>query len=328
MARRIVSSRGRPAATVVSMGKVSHTSVWPRRNAVCIDCRTALAEGESCAPHHRVRSLHDPLEREELMEEVWGTPWMRQRALEATRVGVGAGTLSVLLKGCEACGGGLACGLDDVCGLVVLAVTVLACIVLGSLIGLLVQWHSRRSARLEPKAARADPPSLGPPTGATGVVRAVALARPPFGSERCVGFSVTFLLRGWLRRSQVMLRDAVTVGFEVALDSGEMVRIPPGRLCVEGATRGAQPCRVEALERYLCQLDPERGAINDLEPFPRDEVRQLLIRHGDRVEVLGPLERRVAPSGWDGSYREPAACTLSPAGPARVRILPAPANQR
>ena len=88
----------------------------------------------------------------------------------------------------------------------------------------------RRRAQLRPTAALALPPSPGPRTGAFGVVRAATVVEGPLDQQLCAGFAVTFWHRTTFRRHGVTLRDGATIGFEVLLDSGEVVRIPPGPL--------------------------------------------------------------------------------------------------
>src|SRR5580704_13744369 len=74
--------------------------MWPAREAICLDCRTALPAGKRC---HTVRSLRDPDERDALLDTVWGPKTLRRKLRDATRVGALGGTGAWLFDGCSSC---------------------------------------------------------------------------------------------------------------------------------------------------------------------------------------------------------------------------------
>jgi hypothetical protein len=111
-----------------------------------------------------------------------------------------------------------------------------------------------------------------------------------------------------------MLRDAVTLGFEVELDSGDRVRVPPGACVIEMPDRYVSTA---GLDRYRLELDPQRVRVDDLEPFPCDRVAHVTLEAGQRVEVVCELDR-VAP-GDGGMYRRAPRSVLAPRGIVRLR---------
>lgn len=298
---------------------------WPERRALCLDCRTALAFTSDPCPagrSHRVRSLVAPAGRDALLTEVWGPLPIRRRIAAATRVGAVSGAGSALVDGC----GGLAqCAIVDGEALLVglaLAVAVAAAVFVVWLIASLarVLFRAWRRWPPHPRGARSAPASLGPRTGRFG--RIVSAERPdPLGARRCVGFAVELIhRRGPFARRRAMLRDAVSAGFDVELDSGERVRIPPGPLLVDA--RSFEPVHPgpDRLGDYLASLDPQRDSSDDLDPFPHGEIRQALLRTGQRVEVRGRLIPTADPSAAPSTYRDPAGVLLVPEGAPRLAL--------
>jgi hypothetical protein len=170
-------------------------------------------------------------------------------------------------------------------------------------IDLVRRWRQRRGARGARRIIE-----LGAPTGQIGTIAAGRQAPDPVGGVWCAAFGIE-LATG----SRTMLRDATTLGFDVALDSGQRVRVPPGPCVLDMA--GAAVVRDVALEPYLASIDPQRGS--DPDPFPCDRARVLALRAGDRVELLCRLVW-VADAAARASYREPAAI-LVPEGVVQLR---------
>jgi hypothetical protein len=243
--------------------------MWPARNAICLDCRTALPDGHAC---HRVRSLADPAGREALLSEVWGSKSVR----EAARAGAYGGSGASLLDGCSSCDVG---DVFDPRALLVLVVVFVAIFVLRLAWRLIAELLRRRRQRLRARGASCGNVRFGR-ASACGTIRAGASEPDPITGEPCVAFAAELHYR-----DRVMLRDGATVGFEVELDTGERVAIAPGlcRLDTDAAVRAA-PC-----EHYVKTLDPQRQPGDDFDPLPGDELRVAHLRVGDRVELHGPL---------------------------------------
>jgi hypothetical protein len=107
----------------------------------------------------------------------------------------------------------------------------------------------------------------------------------------------------------VMLRDGATAGFDVRLDSGELVRVPAG-LCAFDMS-DAPPMR--DVDSYLAAIDPWR---REPDPFHHDDARRVTLEPGDRVELLCELEPC---AGGSAGYREAATESFVPRGFVRLR---------
>jgi hypothetical protein len=171
-----------------------------------------------------------------------------------------------------------------------------------------------------PRGARRRGTGAGLAEGRAGTIVATSGEAPdPVTGRGAVAFAVELVHGRWRRRT--MLRDATTVGFDVALDSGERVRIPPG-ICVldlgAGRVAGAPILR---LDSHLERLDPDRKNVDDAEPFPYHRIRHLALRRGDRIEVRGPLVSVPDPRAAPTTYRDPAPALLVPDGIPRLAIL-------
>src|SRR5688572_12063565 len=81
---------------------------WPKRDRICLDCRTLLPPETPCpgGARHRLTRLDIGGGRERLLEAVWGpAPW-RQEVRAAARTGATGGGLGGLdaCSGCDALG--------------------------------------------------------------------------------------------------------------------------------------------------------------------------------------------------------------------------------
>jgi hypothetical protein len=278
--------------------------VWPKRDAICLDCRSVVT-GRCPAGPHRVQRISDAEGREALVSEVWGPKSLRLRALQAARAGaIGSGSVSLL----DACSG---------CDLPLDGESFVGILVVFAVIGVL--WFAiklvgdllrRRKRRLAANGARRRGLQIGPATGRIGTIISRDVATAPLGT-RCVAFSTQLM-----QRSTVMLRDAATIGFEVLLDTGEHVRVPAG-VCAIDMTRAP---RIEAIDGYLRLIDPLRVNGEDFDPFPHDRAVGRILVPGDRVEVLGRLIP-TADGAAGGGYRELAHTVLIPDELPRLRLV-------
>lgn len=309
-----------PTSRTTTRGIGAAPSTWPERRALCVDCRTALPAGRPCpaGPSHRVHSLADRAGRDAVLTEVWGPRPIRRRIAEAARAGAVTGGGTTLLEGCTGLAdlvsvegllwaAGLAAMLAAIAFVVWLAVSLARAVI-----------RAWRRWPPHPRGARRRPARTGPATGRIGRIVATAGERgDPLGARPCVAYALQLdhhrgPLGGLFARGRPMLRDAVSAGFDVELDSGERVRISPGPCVID--LRAAAPVHVEdgRLADYLASIDPERSSTEDLDPFPHHRIRQLLLRPGQRVEVHGRLVPVADPRAAPSAYRAPAAAILVP----------------
>jgi hypothetical protein len=291
---------------------------WPRRERICLECRTLLPAGTPCpaSARHTVVPMSGS-GRESLLAAVWGHKSLRQHLRSATRTGATGGATGGLFNGCSVCDGCAGVGgLDEI--IVAILVFAVACFLLYFVfVGIRALVRYARRPRLRPRGAAADGATVGPPTGRTGEIRARATAPSPLTGTLCAGYGLELTASaGWFRRT-VLLRDGASVGFDVVLDDGGVVTIPPGPLIVD--LTGTQTIDTVAwIDDYRDAVDPDRARADDLDPFPADCARHRVLRSGDRVEVRGPL--RALPGA--GGYRDAPAAQLEPTGV--PRIAPAP----
>ena len=97
------------------------------------------------------------------------------------------------------------------------------------------------------------------------------------------------LLQTRLAANAVMLRHASTDGFEIALDDGAIVRVPAGRIRLEGTRSVVEdPGVAKALIDRL--IGPPLTDDDGYALVPFDVAQQVTLAVGDRVAVYGPVE--------------------------------------
>jgi hypothetical protein len=251
---------------------------WPARTRICLECRT-LCTTTCPAGHRRVVDLRTS--REQLVDAVWGPKAHRPALLAAAPV----------VKSNSSWSGWDIFGIFELdwFGLILIA---------GALFWFLgasiVKLFRKRAALATAQGAvRRGLPLLR--TGQTGYV---------LGADEAVAFGCE------LRHADtVMLRDGATSGFDVRLDSGELVRVPAG-LCAFDMTNAPA---MRDVESYLASIDPWR---RDPDPFHHDDARRVTLGAGDRVELLCELEPC---AGGSAGYREAATASFVPRGFVRLR---------
>jgi hypothetical protein len=118
------------------------------------------------------------------------------------------------------------------------------------------------------------------------------------------------------------LQDAVNAAFEVALEDGEVVRVPAGRaLEIAGGDYLEREGGAPLIARYLDRTFPWRAHDAAPDPFGWQRGWCGALRAGDRVELWGSLSRIEDPLD-SGGPRRPAAAILSPDGPLVVKKAP------
>lgn len=138
----------------------------------------------------------------------------------------------------------------------------------------------------------------------------------PLGAVPCVAAGVLLRLAG--RPSSVLLTDATTVGFDVELPDGATVRIPAGRLRLDGPRAAVAPSPAQAA-RFLDAVDPLRAG--DVDLFPFTLAQEITVRPGDRVAVLGILDAIEDEAARTSPHRSAVRRLLVPRGVPRVRVL-------
>jgi hypothetical protein len=284
----------------------------------CLTCRTALAPGEPCdgGRQHRVADLATVYGQTALLAETWGPAPRRRRLQEIARAGrqgsgVG-GALDLLNCGCD--------GLSDVHGL---AIAVLVIAVAASLFMLVAALVGRiRDARVRRRVLRPygafDLPVIPRRRGQrSGIV--VGVGQPsPLRGEPCVAYRVGLHASSAVGRGTLLWQEAATTGFDVLLDDGEVIRVRPGRVRM-AIDRGRARAADKTAAANRLPLDTGVEVAGELPLVPFDEAEEEVIRSGDRVIVLGKLERR-QDSTAAASNRAVAPTILVPVGvPALAR---------
>jgi hypothetical protein len=274
---------------------------WPTRTFVCLDCRTLLPDAACPAGgRHRVTSIAKHESRERLLDTVWGPKSVRERLVEAGKVGTGSAAASTSFHACDL----LSVFEIDVFALVLIVVGVFW--FFGSL---LVSLFRKRRVRRSGRAASAPGLQVGRMKGVLGTVRATRTEVDPLTRRSSVAYAAELAdVNG------IMLRDSATIGFDVELVTGETVRVPPGLVSID-MQRASEVA--SDLEAYREKVDPLRSATTDFEALPGDEVRLQLVQPGDTVEFLGEVER--VPLGHAAGYRDAGPSVLVPRGLVRLR---------
>lgn len=295
------------------------------RSRVCIDCRSVLAEGESCAPKHRVTSLDTPKGRDVLLNEVWGPPSFRRQARRLAKAGGGGAAAGSALDGCGSVSGCDLAGIDGEIGaaIVVIVVAALAAVAVGWVIWKIIQAIREHQARPKPHGALSPPP---PPRGRTlrGTVHAPGDRHDsPVSTTANVGYSLEYRASRVIGRATTLV-DAATEGFEVRCDDGQRVRVPAGTIRLVAKPRKLDDDERERADKHLSTIDALRTknveADNPMtDPIPFDAVYAAHLCDGDRVEISGELEARPDPDAAGGGYRS-AAMLLVPIGVPTVHV--------
>jgi hypothetical protein len=117
-----------------------------------------------------------------------------------------------------------------------------------------------------------------------------------------------------------MLRDAVTAGFEVLLDDGRVVSIPPSRIRIVGRL-AKESADKTWLDRWLDGV--ASGLTEPARPLcPYDYVRAKTIKPGDRVAILSELT--ITADGAAASAYRANAGVLVPVGIPILRVADRP----
>jgi hypothetical protein len=315
--------RRRPAACQPQEPAYGRIAAVEKPTALCVSCRTVAARVGPCdCGGGPVVDLRTAAGRKLLRVAVWGPDERQSRLLAMQRAGAPRSTV-----------GAIADAIDyerarDLPSsgrtfLVEAAGTLFA-----GIATLVDGWRDRKHektvrAALRPYGARGAPAlaSVGGGRRARlGVAAADGQTVPsPLRGESCLAFEIS------LRTDQpegaaddLLWREAVSAGFAVRLDDGELVRVPAGPIRLSRAPAGARVSHEEARARLPAAI-ADRAA--ELPYVPSDAAFEHLLRPGDRVAVVNALEAREDAPLPKESPRAPARMALHPVGTPVVATL-------
>jgi hypothetical protein len=183
----------------------------------------------------------------------------------------------------------------------------------GWLVMALVRWIRGRMDTPKPHGALRKPPKANGRSNGAGVVSGAARVELPWREGEALAYALELHTKSAFGGG-ALLRDAVTAGFDLMLDDGRAVRVPPGRVTVVGKLESERVER-DRMDRFLGDIDPKHV---ERTLFPYDYARAVAIEPGDRVEVLGELERTADATQGHG-YRASAGL-LTPVGVPVLRV--------
>ncbi len=289
------------------------------RGAICLDCRTALAPGETCdrGARHRVVNLRSGDGREALLSEVWGPPSVRRRIKQIAAAG-GAGAAGGSMLGPAAEIGCEVMVMDGALGLIIMAV---AAVIMLFYAAITRVTHMVRMSGKHPRpnGARVQPRRLrGRHTGGR-VAEVKGLVTAPSGQQ--VAAYGLRLMRKQSNLSALMLSDGHCAGFTVEAEDGTRILVPAGRVRLEGPDRLAQAVAEPRVASYLQQFDGDYLADpEELAMVPHDRAEEFTIKRGDGVEVLSRLQPMPDPRAAAGGYRDAAGTVQVAQGIPQLRV--------
>lgn len=257
-------------------------------------------------PRHRIVDPTDAEGRERLVTEVWGPAGFRRekRALaKAGKSGAATGGVGSLLDGCS-CADVL--GFGDTLGELLFGVlaAIVVALVFVAVVWLVLRvraWIGTKDDALEPQGAIEPTAARRRFTGR--IVRGAEILPPKLAgaSRGAIAWAVELHAQP-AQDSSLMLRDGETLGFDVEIDGGGLLRVRPGPV---GLLRGdSTAIRLTEGERthgavlaHVTQVDP-RARAGDPEPaIPFDRYAAQSFEPGDRIVVEAPVEETLDPDG-------------------------------
>ncbi len=279
---------------------------------ICVACRMAYSEGDACdgGDGHEVVALDDLEQRRRMIDAVWGDLEQRRRMHSLVRLGDQRAQRYIFSGMAAGVVGGAWLGPAG-------AVTV--CAVGGMFLGGVASFAMR--PRLPPTYPMGAAARSWPKPSGRGRVRAGTEVESPASGEPCAAWSLVLRYDGvWGER--VMLRAGASAGLEIALDGGEVLRIAAGPIVLAETAQQVDDLAAARVQALVNGLDPLGRAGEHFTPLPYNVVAESLLFVGDRVEILGAMDRVIAPAarGRDGAlYRDAPASQLVPHGVAIVR---------
>jgi hypothetical protein len=279
---------------------------------VCPVCRRVIPGDKPCDVDGAVvRPIASPEDKQVLVDAVWGTPARRAELVQqlATRTA----TARIRLVA------GLALGAASMVVANVLGVINEGAIVFAGLMGAAVGTSVRPPRRIViPSGGAAIAPA---PRFAAGRILPCDAVVAPGSDVECAAWALELRYDGrW--GSRITLRAGASAGFDVALDGGELLRIPAGPLWILDVLPQLAELEAPSLEELLRALDPTRSG--DPEPwplFPFNVISEQTFHAGDRIEILGAMDRELVLGQPDATYREAPASVLVPRAVPALRLI-------
>ena len=258
----------------------------------CLECRTLLYSTSACdgGPRHRVVAVNQPEGAEQLRNEVWGPPSLRRRARELAKAGGTGLAADSCLQGADCAG----CeGIGDLgeAGAIIIGLIIafFAAILIWWIVTKIIAAVRKHRARLKPKGALFSPPR---PKGSPkiGIIQSAKGIATPSSGKSVAAYAIQYVASRFAGNA-IMLREALTNGFEVLLDSGQLLRVAAGPVRIEDEMEAVE--NASYAEGHLAQaiahsVRAEGDEEFSLVPF---EVAQTAALHvGDRVSIFGTVE--------------------------------------
>ncbi|MEM6787826.1 MAG: hypothetical protein AAF928_18665 [Myxococcota bacterium] len=290
---------------------------------LCLSCRTLLGPDQVCdhAPAHRVAALRDQAGYAAAMAEVWGPPSRRRQAKAlAAAGGSGAGFAAIWQSLSGSCGGGATMPSFDgiIIGVILLVVAAIPASGWWLFTATRNRWRAYRN-RLKPRGAVHRPAPMRLASAKRGRLVDGDFMLSPVTGAPCRGYALELSRRSRWGGRDVMLRMARTHGFTVALDDGDTLVVPEGRIRLRGPT-----ARVAAPPLpWLDELAPREAEDRASFPLvPHTEAEETLLRRDDIVAVAGDFET-MATEGGAADYRRQGPRRLRARGVVDVVVLTA-----
>jgi len=258
--------------------------------------------------------------RRDLRYAVWGSEKRQSRVQAIGRAGATGTGIGAMVEGVD-------CALQgdpDFMGFLVVVAAATA--VFAGAAALIIHARDRLRdrklrAQLRPYGARGAPALAS--AGGAGRPRVGSADGEPFPSplrrETCLAFEISLRMEApHSAAADLVWREAATTGLSVRLDDGEIVRIPAGPIRLSRPPDSARVSHGAARARLPAEL-AERDV--GLPYVPSDMAFEHVIRPGDRVAVVGPLEPHEDDSEPSESLRSPARRALFPVGTPVVATL-------
>jgi hypothetical protein len=290
------------------------TNPWALFDAcgICPLCRRVVRGDRPCDLDGAiVRPIASPADKQALIDAVWGSTARRAELLHHLTARTTPSRTRVIASLTL----GAACvTIAHVFGVASVTETLLLGL-MGAGVGMAVE-RPRRPLVPSGGAALAPPPRFA----AGKILPCDAVVAPGNGAE-CAAWALELRYDGrW--GSCITLRAGASAGFTVALDGGEHVRIPAGPLWIHDALPQLVELESPGFEELLRVLDPTRTG--ETEPWPLflfNVISEQTLQVGDRIELLGTMDREPVSGEQDAMYRDAPASVLVPRAAPALRLL-------
>jgi len=279
---------------------------------ICPACRRVVRCDKPCdLDGSIVRPIASMEDKQALIDAVWGSPASRAELTHhraARTATVGTRVVAALALGT------VCVSVVSVIGMANGAATIVFGI-LGAALG--VSGKAPRRL-LIPSGGAAI---AAQPRFAAGQILPCEAVVAPGGGVECAAWALELRYDGrW--GSRTTLRIGASAGFNVALDGGEHLRIPAGPLWIQDPLPQLAEIESPMLEELLRALDPTRSG--DTEPwplFPFNVISEQTLQIGDRIEILGAMDRELVSGQEDAMYRDAPASMLVPRAAPALRLI-------